>query len=173
MVQTAPNSGFESQKKSKNFAQSRESGRLALPDRGHENYSPAQDRTKVQPQQEAQAPPTAYDLRPYDNYITTTYSKLPRQESFLNGTNGKVAPSTYGSEQLHDLGLCFTTFCTRFRCEMGEKCPWRHHPLTKAEVAWILAIGRGRGEQFVEGVEKWWQNPEVPVPGASMVGRGQ
>ncbi|CAO2648076.1 Nn.00g089980.m01.CDS01 [Neocucurbitaria sp. VM-36] len=152
------------------------------PERRYEHFSPIQDRSKSpfwdQPwhqstaPQDGLAPPTAYDLRFYDHEITKKYEELPQQERFINGINGKVGPAVYGSTQRDDLGLCFSTFCTRFRCEMGLNCPWRHHPLNKAEKEWILAIGRERGKRFLDGVNRWWSSPDVPVPGASMVGKG-
>jgi hypothetical protein len=125
----------------------------------------------VKPSAGGEAPATTYDLRGYDHYVTTEFNNYPKQERFFNG-NGKVAPAVYGSEQLHDLGLCFSTFCTRFRCEMGLKCPWRHHPLSKVEVEWILNIGGHRGRKFLEQVDKYWACPEVPLPGASIEGKG-
>tara|TARA_R110002003_G_scaffold121_12_gene10752 strand:+ start:20774 stop:21535 length:762 start_codon:yes stop_codon:yes gene_type:complete len=112
-------------------------------------------------------PDTVCDLRVYDAEVTALQKTLPRHERFING-NGKVAPYIYGSIQGQDLGLCFSTFCTIFRCEMGVKCAWRHHPLTKAEREWIIKYGRERGKQFLEKVGGFWANPEVPVPGANM-----
>lgn len=114
------------------------------------------------------APPTAYDLRGYDHYIFKKYMRRSSRKRFFHGFNGKVAPSRYGSEQRHDLGLCFATFVTRWRCEMGLKCPWRHHPLSDAERAWILDCGDDRGRDFTESVDKWWAFPEIPVPGTNM-----
>jgi len=114
-----------------------------------------------------QIPDTVYDLRRYDAHITALHKGLPKQERFING-NGKTAPYMYGSVQGLDLGLCFSTFCTSFKCEMGVKCAWRHHPLTKAEREWILASGGARGKTFLEKLALFWAVPEVPVPGASM-----
>ncbi|KAH7088014.1 hypothetical protein FB567DRAFT_329777 [Paraphoma chrysanthemicola] len=112
-------------------------------------------------------PTTVFDLRAYDSEITALQKTLPRHERFING-NGKAAPYIYGSIQGQDLGLCFATFCTTFRCEMGVRCAWRHHPLTKAEREWIIKYGRERGKQFLERLTNFWANPEVPVPGATM-----
>ena len=81
---------------------------------------------------DVQTPPTVYDLRVYNTRINNHYATLSKQQQFRNGTNGKVAPSVYGSETRHDLGLCFATFLTRNICEMGLDCPWRHHPLSVA-----------------------------------------
>lgn len=117
-------------------------------------------------------PPTAYDLRGYDYHVYVKYSRLPKQQRFFNGANGKVAPSRYGSEQRHDLGLCFTTFLTRHRCEMGLYCPWRHHPISEAERAWIVDYGRDRGRAFLDNVDRWWAVPELPLPGSNMEGLG-
>jgi hypothetical protein len=106
-------------------------------------------------------PPTVYDLRGYDHYIFTTYASKSRPQRFSNGANGKVAPGMYGSEQRHDLGLCFATFLTKKRCEMGVHCPWRHHPLSNSERAWIIEYGRQKGKDFIENVDRWWSFPEV------------
>jgi hypothetical protein len=112
-------------------------------------------------------PESMYDLRKYDAKITKMHDRLPRNQAYRNG-NGKAAPHVYGSAQGLDLGLCFVTFCTNGWCEMGVKCAWRHHPLTKAEREWILANGRDRGKDFLERLPKNWSSPEIPVPGASM-----
>ncbi|KAH6858857.1 hypothetical protein BKA58DRAFT_299583, partial [Alternaria rosae] len=117
-------------------------------------------------------PPTAHDLRGYDYRIFTTYASKPKPQRFVNGANGKVAPGMYGSEQRHDLGLCFTTYLTKKRCEMGVRCPWRHHPLSNSERAWIIVYGKQKGKEFIENVDRWWSFPEVPVPGATMQGLG-
>ncbi|KAL7780096.1 hypothetical protein CFE70_010117 [Pyrenophora teres f. teres 0-1] len=106
-----------------------------------------------------QAPPTAYDLRLYNARICDMYANLPREQKFRNGNNGKVAPSIYGSETRHDLGLCFATFLTRSICEMGPECPWRHHPLSIAEKIWIIEYGNARGKQFLENVERCYTCP--------------
>jgi hypothetical protein len=95
------------------------------------------------------------------------HDRLPRNQAYRNG-NGKAAPHVYESAQGLDLGLCFVTFCTNGWCEMGVKCAWRHHPLTKAEREWILVNGRDRGKDFLERLPKNWASPEIPVPGASM-----
>ncbi|RAR10223.1 hypothetical protein DDE83_005184 [Stemphylium lycopersici] len=118
------------------------------------------------------APPTAYDLRGYDYHIHKKYTKLPRSQRFVNGGNGKVAPARYGSEQLHDFGLCFTTFLTKYCCEMGLHCPWRHHPLSATERAWITEYGKYRGKEFLDNVDRCWAFPEIPVPAATMHGLG-
>lgn len=112
-------------------------------------------------------PDSAYDLRKYDAYITKMHKTLPKYQAYRHG-NGKYAPFNYGASKAHDLGLCFTTFCTIDRCEMGIKCAWRHHPLTKAEREWILLSGRHNARLFLENLAKFWAVPEVPVPGASM-----
>ncbi|KAH7380028.1 hypothetical protein BKA66DRAFT_442359 [Pyrenochaeta sp. MPI-SDFR-AT-0127] len=118
------------------------------------------------------APPTAYNLREYDGRIIMEYKKRPRHKRFIHG-NGKVGPAVYGSNQENDLGLCFSTFCTRFRCEMDLECPWRHHQLTGTERHWILAVYGERGRRFLDGVDKWWAYPEVPVPGSCMADKCQ
>jgi hypothetical protein len=112
-------------------------------------------------------PESMYDLRRYDAQVTEMHKKLPRHQSYRNG-NGKAAPHVYGAMKGLDLGLCFVTFCTTGWCEMGVKCAWRHHPLTKAEREWILTNGRERGKGFLESLPKRWASPEIPVPGASM-----
>jgi hypothetical protein len=106
-------------------------------------------------------PPTVYDLRGYDHRIFTIYSSKPKHQRFINGANGKVAPGAYGSEQRHDLGLCFATFLTRKRCEMGVACPWRHHPLSNAERAWVVEYGKSKGKDFIGYMDRWWAFPEV------------
>jgi hypothetical protein len=111
-------------------------------------------------------PETVYDLRNYDAYITDLHNKLPRHQAYRSG-NGKAGPHIYGSEQGQDLGLCFVTFCTPGWCEMGVKCAWRHHPLTKAEREWIYQ-GRQRGKLFLSNLAKYWGTPEIPVPGANI-----
>ncbi|KAI4703774.1 hypothetical protein J4E89_009743 [Alternaria sp. Ai002NY15] len=120
----------------------------------------------------AEFPPTVHDLRGYDYRIFTMYASKPKAQRFINGANGKIAPGMYGSEQRHDLGLCFTTYLTKKRCEMGVKCPWRHHPLSNTEKAWIIKYGKQKGEEFIENVDRWWNFPETPVPGTSMEGLG-
>ncbi|CAN9099795.1 unnamed protein product [Alternaria alternata] len=117
-------------------------------------------------------PATVQDLRGYDHRIKVMYERKPKNQRFINGGNGKVAPALYGSEQRHDLGLCFATFLTRKRCEMGVNCPWRHHPLSNAEKAWIIEYGKKKGKEFIDNNDRWWSYPEVPVPGASMQGFG-
>jgi hypothetical protein len=117
--------------------------------------------------QDPTLPASVYDLRKYDAHITALHKGLARYERYLNG-NGKVAPYMYGSIQGMDLGLCFSTFCTKFICEMGVKCAWRHHPLTIEEREWIMTYGRERGKQFLNESDKFWPLPEVPVPGACM-----
>jgi hypothetical protein len=112
-------------------------------------------------------PESMYDLRRYDVQVTDMHKKLPRHQTYRNG-NGKAAPHIYGATKGLDLGLCFVTFCTSGWCELGVKCAWRHHPLTKAEREWILANGRERGKLFLENLPKHWASPEIPVPGASM-----
>lgn len=106
-------------------------------------------------------PPTVYDLRGYDYRIFTTYASKPKSQRFVNGANGKIAPGIYGSEQRHDLGLCFTTYLTKKRCEMGVRCPWRHHPLSNSERAWIIEYGKQKGKEFIDNVDRWWSFPEV------------
>jgi hypothetical protein len=113
------------------------------------------------------APETVYDLRKYDAHITALHKGLPKSQKFING-NGKAAPFLYGSAQGRDLGLCYSTFCTSFKCEMGVKCAWRHHPLTKAEREWILTSGKDAGKRFLENLVNCWAVPDIPVPGASM-----
>ncbi|KAH7400531.1 hypothetical protein DE146DRAFT_465474 [Phaeosphaeria sp. MPI-PUGE-AT-0046c] len=112
-------------------------------------------------------PDSAYNLRQYDDYITAMHQRLPKYQAYRHG-NGKLNPYNYGSSAVQDLGLCFVTFCTTNRCEMGVKCAWRHHPLTKAEREWILFSGNANARLFLEGLAKFWAVPEVPVPGASM-----
>jgi hypothetical protein len=111
-------------------------------------------------------PETVYDLRNYDAHITDLHNNLPRNQAYRSG-NGKAAPHIYGSEQGQDLGLCFVTFCTPGWCEMGVKCAWRHHPLTKAEREWIYQ-GRERGKLFLSNLAKYWGTPGIPVPGANI-----
>ncbi|CAN9187364.1 unnamed protein product [Alternaria alternata] len=117
-------------------------------------------------------PATVQDLRGYDHRVKVMYERKPKNQRFINGGNGKVAPALYGSEQRHDLGLCFATFLTRKRCEMGVNCPWRHHPLSNAEKAWIIEYGKKKGKEFIDNNDRWWSYPEVPVPGANMQGFG-
>ncbi|CAN9083102.1 unnamed protein product [Alternaria sp. RS040] len=117
-------------------------------------------------------PATVQDLRGYDHRIKVMYERKPKNQRFINGGNGKVAPALYGSEQRQDLGLCFATFLTRKRCEMGVNCPWRHHPLSNAEKAWIIEYGKKKGKEFIDNNDRWWSYPEVPVPGANMQGCG-
>ena len=106
-------------------------------------------------------PATVQDLRGYDHRIKVMYERKPKNQRFINGGNGKVAPALYGSEQRHDLGLCFATFLTRKRCEMGVNCPWRHHPLSNAEKAWIIEYGKKKGKEFIDNNDRWWSYPEV------------
>ncbi|KAL6704359.1 hypothetical protein ACN47E_008315 [Coniothyrium glycines] len=143
------------------------------PTRKHEARVDVSIYETLPPQQLGQkAPMTTYDLRSYDDHITKTFSSLPQNERFING-NGKVRPSIYGSSSRNDLGLCFSTFCTRYACEIGVRCPWRHHPLSKAEVDWILETGGDRGRKFLKLMDSFWACPGTPLPGASMVGKGE
>lgn len=112
-------------------------------------------------------PETVYDLRAYDAHISALHRGLPPDQRFLNG-NGKLSPHNYGSVKRLDLGLCFATFYTNCMCEMGAKCAWRHHPLTKAEREWILNGCGEKGRIFLESLSKRWAVPDVPVPGANM-----
>jgi hypothetical protein len=123
------------------------------------------------------APPTAFPLHDYTLEIKATHAQarfrnaepedIPR---FQHG-DGKVNPSAYGSRLERDLGLCYATFKTRHMCEMGHKCPWRHHPLTSAEEAWILNIAGNKGHSFVEDANALWRSPDVPVPGGKLFGQ--
>jgi hypothetical protein len=115
----------------------------------------------------ADIPSTVYDLREYDAYITALHKSLPPNGRFMHG-NGKVRPGCYGSTPALDLGLCFVTFKTRSRCELGVACAWRHHPLTHAERDWIVANGHA---QFLEDAKRLWSVPEIPVPGANLHGK--
>jgi len=112
-------------------------------------------------------PETVYDLRAYDAHITALHHSLHPNQRYISG-NGKLSPQSYGSIWRRDLGLCFRTFYTTFQCEMGVKCAWRHHPLTKAEREWILSSGGYNGRAFLENLSKRWAVPDVPVPGANM-----
>jgi hypothetical protein len=114
-------------------------------------------------------PATVQDLRGYDHRIKVMYERKPKNQRFINGGNGKVAPALYGSEQRHDLGLCFATFLTRKRCEMGVNCPWRHHPLSNAEKAWIIEYGKNKGKEFIDNNDRWWSYPEVSHTTLGMV----
>jgi hypothetical protein len=116
------------------------------------------------------APPTAYDLRGYEQRIVREYADRPKKERFINPNNGKVPFSIYGSASCYDLGLCFATFLTRKRCEMGLVCPWRHHPLSNAERAWLIEHGKERGKDFIERMDRFWAFPEVPLPGSRLQG---
>ena len=118
------------------------------------------------------APLTAYNLRDYDGQVIVNSKKRARKDRFIHG-NGKVKPSIYGSTQEEDLGLCFATFCTKFNCEMGLECPWRHHPLSTREREWILFVDGDLGRKFLHTTDKWWAFPETPVPGAYMHDKGQ
>jgi hypothetical protein len=77
-------------------------------------------------------PDTVYGLRKYDKHITAMHDKFPRHLAYVN-VSGKIKPYKHGCMQDQDLDFCFLTFCTMYTCEMGVKCAWRHHPLTKAE----------------------------------------
>jgi hypothetical protein len=92
-------------------------------------------------------------------------------EQFAVG-NGKVLPSYYGSDVLHDFGLCFSTFLTRKCCEIGLNCPWRHHPLSNDEKSWIMENNKERGKEFAGKANRFWAFPEVPLPGARLHGKG-
>ncbi|KAF1979343.1 hypothetical protein BU23DRAFT_563538 [Bimuria novae-zelandiae CBS 107.79] len=74
-------------------------------------------------------PKTAYPLRDYTNYISKHHaaqrritSENRRLPAFRNG-DGKVNPSAYGSVLQYDFGLCYGTFKTMYKCEMGVKYP--------------------------------------------------
>ncbi|KAH4130041.1 hypothetical protein HBI24_063080 [Parastagonospora nodorum] len=112
-------------------------------------------------------PETAFDLRKYEADITKLHKSLPKNRAY-RFFNGKTAPYQYGSTSVHDLGLCYVTFCTDGWCEMGAKCAWRHHPLTKAEREWIALKGTEKSRAFLEALPRHWASPEVPLPGANM-----
>lgn len=118
-------------------------------------------------------PGTALSLRKYTDSVAALHSRdvnaagTENLRKFKNG-DGKVNPSAYGSTLNHDLGLCYTTFKTHFTCEMGVRCPWRHHPLTQIEKDWLRYNG-GRGEKFIEEARENWGCPRAPWPGANMV----
>ena len=120
-------------------------------------------------------PATAYPLRDYTNYISDHHANKRRityenrgLPTFKNG-DGKVNPSAYGSVLQYDFGLCYCTFRTLYACEMGIRCPWRHHPLSAREKDWIEEIAREKGKRFVEEAERCWASPDVPVPGNNMI----
>ena len=119
-------------------------------------------------------PFTAYPLRDYTNYIFDhhcergTTNRENRLPTFRNG-DGKVNPSAYGSVLQYDLGLCYCTFKTTFQCEMGVRCPWRHHPLSAQEKDWIEDIARDKGRRFIEEADRCWATPDIPVPGHNMI----
>lgn len=112
-------------------------------------------------------PETVFDLRNYEADITKLHKSLPKNRAY-RFFNGKTAPYQYGSTPVHDLGLCYVTFCTDGWCEMGVKCAWRHHPLTKAEREWIVLNGTDKARAFLEALPRNWASPEVPLPGANM-----
>ncbi|EUC37836.1 hypothetical protein COCCADRAFT_1283 [Bipolaris zeicola 26-R-13] len=105
-------------------------------EQSHHNYSNEHQAQKFPPHTSARdlsptqdspippPPPTAYDLLRYNYDIYMKYADLPKGEGFFNGHNSKITPSKYGSDSRHDLGLCFSTFLTRYRCKMGLHCPW-------------------------------------------------
>ncbi|KAK7185309.1 hypothetical protein PSPO01_08425 [Paraphaeosphaeria sporulosa] len=120
-------------------------------------------------------PETTYPLRAYTNYIADNHAAKRRNTPynrhlpvFRNG-DGKVNPSAYGSVLQYDFGLCYCTFRTPYMCEMGIRCPWRHHPLSSREKQWIHEIAHRKGEQFTEEADKCWATPDVPVPGHNMI----
>ncbi|KAL6152452.1 hypothetical protein ACJBU6_09320 [Exserohilum turcicum] len=113
-------------------------------------------------------PPTAYDLRRYAEHVYKTHYK-----QFINGATGKVSPSKYGAGQHQDFGLCFTTFLTRYPCEIGLGCPWRHHPLSKVERRWMVENNEEHGKKFLAHVNRCWPSPDVPLPGANMHDHGE
>lgn len=123
---------------------------------------------------ESVVPHTAYPLRDYTNYIFEHHcirgsaNRESRLPTFRNG-DGKVNPSAYGSVLQYDLGLCYCTFKTSFECEMGVRCPWRHHPLSKQEKDWIEDIARDKGRRFLEEADRCWATPDIPVPGHNMI----
>jgi hypothetical protein len=99
-------------------------------------------------------PATAMDLEPYLRSLIDD-GVVPQWE------NGKVNPSKYGSLNLKDLGIFYETFNTISECRYGMHCPWRHHPLTDAESAWIYGLG---GVAFFHRVERFWKLPAIPEP---------
>jgi hypothetical protein len=120
-------------------------------------------------------PETAYPLRSYTNYIAEHHATKRHHTAqnrhlpvFRNG-DGKVNPSAYGSVLQYDFGLCYGTFRTLYMCEMGIRCPWRHHPLSAREKAWIEEVARGKGTYFIQVTDKCWASPDVPVPGHNMI----
>jgi len=112
-------------------------------------------------------PETVFDLRTYDADVAKLHKSLPKTRAY-RFFNGKTATFQYGSTPVQDLGLCYVTFCTDGWCEMGVKCAWRHHPLTKAEREWIALNGTDKARAFLEALPRNWASPEVPLPGANM-----
>ncbi|KAL6711199.1 hypothetical protein ACN47E_005730 [Coniothyrium glycines] len=73
---------------------------------------------------------------PRDNKMYGRF--LPALE-YRNGA-GKVDPSRYGSNGRWDLGLCQVHFSTPYKCDYGEKCEYRHAPLTTRERSYITFL---------------------------------
>lgn len=111
------------------------------------------------------APETVYDLARFSRYVCQVSANNSRHSSG-NENLGKVNASHFGSTPDKDLGLCYATFVTQAACPSGASCPWRHHPLSEEEKAWI----RGNGcAMFLDIVGESWGTPSVPVPGANLL----
>ncbi|RMZ71502.1 hypothetical protein GMOD_00006622 [Pyrenophora seminiperda CCB06] len=169
---TTSRTGYDNHQEADSYA--RASGTSYL-DSGHtmDTRAPRLGLPHLLDAKDIQMPPTVYDLRVYNTRINTHYEKLPKYQQFRNGFNGKISPAMYGSETLHDLGLCFATFLTRHVCEIGLECPWRHHPLSLEEKIWIIEYGKERGKEFLANVEKSYTYPCMPVPGANLHGMAE
>lgn len=110
------------------------------------------------------APKTAYNLVRYSRGINR-YSDNNKRNSRKDDC-AKVSVWSLGSTPDKDLGLCYATFLTQSACRSGTSCPWRHHPLSEEEKAWIRGNGR---TGFLDIVDDCWAKPGVPVPGANLL----
>ncbi|KAF2712826.1 hypothetical protein K504DRAFT_212627 [Pleomassaria siparia CBS 279.74] len=82
---------------------------------------------------------------PRDNALYLFYQPKNHYEY----RDGKVRPSSYGSNESWDLGLCHGHFRLPSPCAYGDECDWRHKPLSQDEKDYIQnCLGR-RGREFL------------------------
>jgi hypothetical protein len=77
-----------------------------------------------------------------------TYRYFTHTLPYASG-QGKVWPSRYGSNGRWDLGLCQVHFNTPDRCHCGDRCEYRHHPLTLHERIYITEL-QPSGSRFLD-----------------------
>ncbi|KAF2110389.1 hypothetical protein BDV96DRAFT_603972 [Lophiotrema nucula] len=97
---------------------------------------------------------------------TAKYYVGIRPSGYGSGTehcNGRIHRYIYGGDGSNDLGLCYCTWLTRYACQFGEDCVWRHDQLTDEEIEWFRLSG-DKGRRFFERVKKSCYRPHHNIP---------